>query len=184
MKKVLLVALSLLMVAPAIQAKDKEEEYKVVVAKNERGEYLYEGVINVENVAKEEMFKRAKEWIISNLKTEDNNISFDEANMHIANTASVVLKPGSGFNWNMTHIVVNFKLNLAFKDGRYKFVFDNIVVQAASPGIGLETLSYEQITRNNKPSKYVRKEVNEKLLSLSNQLEEAVKAGGKANDNW
>lgn len=185
MKKCLFLVMFLLISIPVLQAKDKEEDYKVVVDKNENGIYLYEGIVTVEGIDKAEMFKRAKNWIVSNLKTEDNNISFDETNMHIANTANIVLKPGSGFNWNISHMVVNFKLNLMFKDGRYKFVFDNIVVQAASANIGLETLSYEQITRNNKPSKHARKEVNEKLLAISTQLEQAIKTGvEKGKDDW
>jgi hypothetical protein len=186
MKKVLLVVMSLLMITPTMQAKDKEEEYKVVVVKNEaNGSYAYEQVVNVEGVSKEEMFSRAKKWIISNFKTNDNNIQFDETNLTIANTATVVLKVASGFNWALTSGLVNFKLNLQFKDGRYKFVFDNIAVQAAySDGI-VETVNYEQVQRNNKPAKHIRKEINEKLLAIATQMEEVIKTGGgKGKDDW
>jgi hypothetical protein len=184
MKKVLLLALTLMMVTPAIQAKDKEEDYKTVVAKTEDGNYQYEQVVTVEGVNKEEMFKRAKSWIIANLKTEDNNIRFDEADMSISNTATVIMKAASGFNWAITHGLVNFKLNLMFKDGRYKFAFDNIAVQAAYADGIVETLNYEQVQRNNKPAKHICKEVNEKLLQIATQLEKAIKTGSTAKDNW
>ncbi len=186
MNKVLLVVLSLMMASPVVQAKDKDEEYKVVVVKNAAtGDYVFENVVNVEGVTKEEMFTRAKKWIIANFKTSDNNIQFDEANMSITNTATVVLKAASGFNWAITSGLVNFKLNLQFKDGRYKFVFDNIAVQCAySDGI-VETINYDQAQRNNKPAKHIRKEVNEKLLAIEMQLENTIKTGGdKAKDNW
>lgn len=184
MKKVWLVVLSLLVVAPALQAKDKEEEYKVVVVQGENGSYQYEQVVNVEGVSKEEMFKRAKNWIIANMKTEDNNIRFDEADLSITNTATVVIKAASGFNWAITHGLVNFKLNMMFKDGRYKFTFDNIAVQAAYADGIVETLGYDQLQKNNKPAKHIRKEVNEKLMNIATQLEQAIKTGNKAKDNW
>lgn len=185
MKKVLLVVLSLFMATPVIHAKDKEEEYKVVVVKDEpTGSYAYGQVVNVDNVSKEEMFTRAKKWIIANFKTGDNNIQFDEAGMNIANTATVVLKAASGFNWAITSGLVNFKLNLQFKEGRYKFVFDNIAVQCVYADGVVETVNYDHVQKNNKPAKHIRKEVNEKLLSISMQLEEAIKTGGKGKDDW
>lgn len=184
MKKILVAVLCLSIATPTLLAKEKDEEYKVVVIKSESSGYVYENVVNVEGVSKEEMFKRAKTWIIANLKTEDNNINFDEAGMSITNTATLVLKAASGFNWAITHGVVNFKLNIMFKEGRYKFIFDNIVVQAAYADGIVETLNYDQLQRNNKPAKHIRKEVNEKLLAVSSQLEAAIKSGGKANDNW
>lgn len=184
MKKVGLVVLSLLLAAPVLQAKDKEEDYKVVVVQGENGNYQYEQVVNVEGVSKEEMFKRAKSWIIANMKTEDNNIRFDETDLSITNTATVVMKAASGFNWAITHGLVNFKLNLMFKEGRYKIIIDNIAVHAAYADGIVETLGYDQLQRNNKPAKHIRKEVNEKLLSVATQLENAIKNGNKAKDNW
>jgi len=183
MKKILLVILSLLTVSPILNAKD--EDYKVVVVKNETsGNYSYEEVVTVEGVAKEEMFRRAKSWIIANLKTDDNNIQFDENNLNITNTATIVLKAAHGFNWALTHALVNFKLNIQFKDGRYKFVFDNIVVQAAYADGIVETLNYDQVQRNNKPAKHLRQEVNEKLLAIATQLGDVVKNGAAAKDDW
>ncbi|RQO31252.1 hypothetical protein DBR32_04590 [Taibaiella sp. KBW10] len=184
MKKIIL-ALALLAAAPQVQAKGGDSEYKVVVVKNEAtGNVCYEQVTMVEGVAKQEMFNRAKKWIIANLKTNDNNIAFDETASSISNTATVVLKPASGFNWAITSGMINFKLNMQFKEGRYKFAFDNIVVQVAYADGIVETLNYDQIQRNNKPAKHIKKEVNEKLLAIAMQLETAIKQGNTGNDNW
>ncbi len=184
MKKLVLI-LSLLTIQPTIStfAKEKNDATEVVV-KNAAGSYTYEGVVTVENVSKEEMYKRAKQWVLSNLKTEDNNIGFNEENQTIINTASIVLKGGGGFNWAITHAVANFKIKLEFRDGRYKFVFDNIVVQAAYTDGIVETMAYETITRNNKPAKHIKNEVNEKLAALAQSLEATVKGGNSSNDNW
>lgn len=185
MKKILL-AIALLAAAPAVQAKGDDPEYKVVVVKNETtGAMAYEAVTNVEGVSKEEMFKRAKQWIIANLKTNDNNISFDASNLSINNTATLVLKPAGGFNWAITSGLINFKLQVQFKDRRYRILMDNIVVQTAYADGIVETMAYDQIQRNNKPAKHIKQEVNEKLLAVAQQLEAAIKNGNiKSNDNW
>ncbi|WP_129019502.1 DUF4468 domain-containing protein [Edaphocola flava] len=183
MKKILL-AIALLTAAPAVQAKETEPDYKVVVVKNESGAFTYESVVNIEGVTKEEMFNRAKQWIIANLKTNDNNIAFDANSLTINNSATLVLKPAGGFNWAITSGFINFKLNVQFKDGRYKFVFDNIVVQTAYMGI-VATAAYGDLKTNRKPVQYVRQEVNTNLLAIAQQLEAAIKNGSsKTSDNW
>lgn len=184
MKKLALIV-SLLAIMPGTVTFAKEEKAPVeVVAKNANGSYSYENVVNVENVAKEEMFKRAQQWVLSNLKTGDNNIGFNEGNQTINNTATIVLAAGRGLNWAITHAVVNFKIQLEFREGRYKFIFNNIVVQAAYADGIVETMAYETITRNNKPARHIKKEVNEKLSVLASSLAAAVKGGKTANDNW
>lgn len=183
MKKILL-ALALIAAVPAM-GKGDDPDYKIVVVKNEAtGASVYENVVNVEGVSKDEMFTRAKQWIVSNLKTDDNNIAFDAAGATINNTATLVLKPAGGFNWAITSGLINFKLHLQFKDGRYKFLFDNIVVQAAYADGIVETMGYEQILRNNKPAKHIKQEVNVKLEALAQQLEAAIKNGTASKDNW
>src|SRR5262245_11861074 len=99
MKKVLFVALSLMMVSPMVQAKDKEEDVKSVLVKEENSDnYYYEGVVPVEGVTKEEMFKRAKEWVLSNFKTEDANTQFDDKELNIFSSTTVILgKENSAF---------------------------------------------------------------------------------------
>lgn len=183
-KYIALLALSVLNVFGNIATAKDKDDYQVVVVKDESGSYSYQSVVNVDNVSKEEMFKRAKEWVLTNFKTDDNNIKFDESNMEIISTTTAVLKTASGFNWAITHCLCNFKLNIQFKDGKYKFVFNNIAVQAAYADGIVETLNYEQVQRNNAPAKHIRKEVNEKLLSLGNQLENAIKNGSKSKDDW
>ena len=186
MRKILLVfALFTTVPATAVFAKgEKDKDVKEVVVKNATGAYSYEGVVAVENVSKEEMYKRSKQWVLSNLKTGDNNIGFDAEAQSINNTATIVMDPVGGFGWMITQGLFNFKIQLEFRDGRYKFIFDNIVVQSLySTGI-VETLAFEKITKNNKPAKHIKNEVNEKLAALAQSLEAAVKGAKSSNDNW
>ncbi len=167
---------------PAI-SKDKESDYRVVV-KDMGGNYAFDSVITADGLSKELMFQRAKDWIISNFKTEDNNIKYDAGGMSIATTGTIVLKTGSGFNWSITHCLCNFKLNIQFKDGRYRILLDNIIVQAAYADGIVETLNYDQVQKNNAPAKHIRREVNVKLASIADQLAQAVKGGNTKKDDW
>ncbi len=186
MKKHLSVLTLLLAFGFTAIAKEKEE-FKEIVTKDEAtGEYYYEAVVPVEGIAKEEMFKRAKTWVLSNLKTSDNNINADEKDLSIINTASVVLDQTKGWGWAITSGNIDFKLNVLFKDGRYKVRFDNIVINAmyvTGAGTSLQTISYTQYAkqRENKAARKFKQMVNEKMLAVAGGLEQAVRNGDSSS---
>jgi hypothetical protein len=185
MKQIFILTISLLLLNAYSYADKKDADTKVVVIKKEgTEEYTYEDVVKIESVTKAEMFSRAKKYIIANFKTNDNNIQFDESNFSIVNTSTVILEPKTGLTWQITSGFINFKLSLDFKDGRYKFIFSNIVILATYIGGETETSDYSKIQRNNKPSKFMRDQVNEKLFSISSQLEKAIKGEDKKANDW
>jgi hypothetical protein len=184
MKKVLLVALSLLMVAPAIQAKDKEDEVKIVLIKEENSDsYYYEGIVPVEGVSKEEMFKRAKVWVLSNFKTGDVNSRIDETNLTIFNSPTILVRPAKAHNDDY----VNFKLNLFFKDGKYKFRFDNLIIKTnndpyASPTPYKEGKIFKGMWGNYNQNLIAS--INISLFGLAVDLEKTIKGTKTSSDNW
>ena len=184
MRKILFIVMALWFVTPTLMAQDKDT--KEVVKKNETtGEYSYEDVVLVENVTKGVMFERAKKWIISNIVTGDNNIKFDSVTSDIVTSSSIILKTGSGFTFGITSGYINFKLNIQFKDGRYKFVFNGISVHAVFDEGTVKTLAYDQILKDRGSAKFIRKDVNEKLQAISTQLENTIiKVETSTNDNW
>jgi len=183
MTKIWLLFIGIFLAAMPALSKDKEN-YRVVVAPQSGGGYAFDSVVTADGLSKEQMFQRAKDWIISHFKTDDNNINYDAAGSSITTTSTIVLNTGSGFNWSITHCVCNFKLNIQFKNGRYRFVFDNIIVQAAYADGIVETLNYDQVQKNNAPAKHIRREVNEKLAAIAAQLAQAVQDGGAGNNDW
>lgn len=188
MKKILL-ALALMAAAPQIQAKEKDAVLKEVLTLADNGRYQYESVVNIENVAKEEMYKRAKQWVIANLKTVDNNIQFDESEYTIVNNPIVTIKAAGGLTWAITRGAANFKVNLQFRDGRYKILVDNVSIYLEhGPGIPPNTFAYELLMkdRGSKAKTHVMKEVNEQINAIAVGIEQAVKGnpGNAANDNW
>lgn len=183
MKKLFLLALSILLVNPILQAKDKEEkeEVKTVLVKSETSdEYYYEGVVPVDGISKEEMFKRAKNWVLSKFKTGDNNIQFDEQNMVIFNSPTIIIEKFR----NNPGDFLNFKLRLQFKEGKYKFRFDNLIVKSniffndpPKPYNGIKMYP------GGKYNQWVIDQSNKALLSLALDLENIIKGNDKDN-NW
>ncbi|KAA5536707.1 DUF4468 domain-containing protein [Taibaiella lutea] len=183
MKRVLLIATALFFATPNIKAQDKDEEVKTVLVSDDNAtNYYYEGIVPVEGVTKEEMFKRAKQWVLSTFKTEDNSAGFDEKEFIIFNSPTIVLEkfksaPGD---------YVNFKIKLSFKDGKYKFRFDNLMVKSNNFPID-PPVAYNGTKmfpgRGAKYNSSVIEKVNKSLLALSIDLENNIKGGAK-KDDW
>lgn len=173
MKKILLFAAMLLVAAPQMHAKGDEAEVKIVLVKEENSDnYYYEGIVPVEGVSKEEMFKRAKDWVLSNFKTGDNNIQFDEQSLSIYNSPIVKMKRITNH--------LNFKIAIYFKDGKYKFRFDNIIfIMFSQTGVRY-TFPYG----HKYPSKGDNKECNKIIYDIAIGLEDAIKSTGNKKDDW
>ena len=183
MKKILL-ALTLLAVIPNAQAKDKEEIQKVLV-KNDADKYVFEGVVNVDGAAADMMYKRAKEWVIANLKTGDNNIQFDDEKKSIVNSATIVIKQERSGMASFSSTLVNFKLNLQFKDGRYKFVIDNVVAGYSVYNRDIVTpYSDKMVPSWNKYNSYLIEKINNAMADVAAELDGAIKGKAASNDNW
>ena len=88
----------------------------------------------------------------------------------------------------MTTGMANFKLNIQFKDGKYKFRFDNIVILTKGSN-GSEAVSYGELSKSNMRFnkgylRYVEKDSNSKFDNLAVQLEKAIKENNSSNDDW
>lgn len=177
-QKVLLIAMTLFFAAHIVKAQvqDKDAEVKTVIIKEENSDsYYYEDIVPVNNITKEEMFGRAKAWVLSTLKTVDNNVQFDEKEMSIYNSSTVLLKNANEY--------LNFKISILFKDGKYKFRFDNLIVSIPS-SVGLFTKPYGPNMFAKGYSKKKMKECNEILYSLSTNLENTIKGTGTKKSDW
>jgi tRNA(Ser,Leu) C12 N-acetylase TAN1 len=185
MKKILLVAAMLFIAVPNMQAKGNDEEVKIVLIKEESSDnYYYEGVIPVEGVSKEEMFKRAKDWVLSTLKTNDNNIKFDEKEFSIITSSTFVVKETSRGATTLSSAQVNFKLIIQFKEGKYKFHIDNVIVSPSFPTTNPSWNYSPKMYWLKKYNEYLIKEINKSFLNLSSVLEATIKGTGLKKDDW
>ena len=171
-------------------AKKEKEKNPIVITKDETtGKYAYEKVIVVEGLSADEIFKRAKQHVISTFKTVDNNIQFDEENKYITNNANFLIENANGMAgilpWAVVNGFCNFKFNLQIKDGRYKIVIDDLIIKYtfsadAPPNI----ITYDKLSKK-KWDEHIRNDVNGKVASIAASLEAAIKKEGKnASDDW
>lgn len=189
MKKSMLVALALICALPFYVPAKEKEDIKVVLVKEEHSDnYYYEGIVQAEGLTKAEMYGRAKDWILKNLKTTESSTRFDESNYSVISEATILLSPEKSALWMMTTGMVNFKLDIQFKDEKYKFRFDNIVI-ATKGSNGSEAVSYGDLPRSNMRFnkgylRYVQKDSNSKFEQLAASLEKAIKENTGVNDEW
>lgn len=90
-------------------------------------DFKLEEVIQVGTASKEQLFQNAKDWTLRTLMSFDNLYHFDEEhrNKIIAN-ANLTLRRRSTFFCNINEPRLNYKMTIMFKDGRYKYVIDNL----------------------------------------------------------
>ena len=81
--------------------------------------FTFEKVIEIPNVSKVELYNRVKLWVTGNLKTVDNNISFDDQKKENISTSTAM--PLKKNKWQYeADPYINFKITFAFKDGKLK----------------------------------------------------------------
>lgn len=80
--------------------------------------YSFEKIIDVAGVEKKALYDRVKNWIQANLKTNKDNIYFDEESYNSINATVAV--PIKDFSIDVTRQKVEFKITFSFKDNKLK----------------------------------------------------------------
>ncbi len=145
------------------------------------GDNYYEEVVTAPNLKQDEIFKRAKAWILANMKTGDNNITFDEKDFSIVNSAAMKVDQKNFFTYAILDGVMDFKFHVWIKEGKYKLRVDNITYHLLL-GQGAErsskTESYNGL-KDNKYSRHLKGQAEEKLYSLVNVFKKAIETEAK-----
>lgn len=83
-----------------------------------------ESVIEVADVSKAVLYERAKLWMARNLKSSDNQILYDEDGQErIIGTGNLLLSNAG----SSTDRVLNFKISIFIRDGKFKVIGDNMI---------------------------------------------------------
>lgn len=86
-------------------------------------------VRTVEGVPDTVLYERAKEWMLRNMKSADSQVSLDDkAKEKLIGTPDLLLpnKTWNAFSYSGQRML-NFKLSVFVKDGRYRKIIENIV---------------------------------------------------------
>lgn len=147
----------------------------------ESGEIVYSNVIEVSNSKKDDLYIKANEWVVSYFKSAKDAIQYSDMNSGkiIAKGNFDVFFTALGITKNMGY--VSFTIELAFKDGKYRYVIKDIWhhdatvsdVRAKKPEGGL----------TNKAWASVKEQTKMNITSLVADVQKAMIAVGD-NDNW
>ncbi|RYE10306.1 MAG: DUF4468 domain-containing protein [Sphingobacteriales bacterium] len=169
-----------------VQAKgDKNNNY--LLSLNEKtGKYAFDSVYIFDSttITQEQAYNSLKNYVVSNLKTSDNNIMADDKNhSEILNTGNLLLKPIKGAGWSIPNALINFKVHVYVKAGRYKVIIDNVAYvaenMAPEPNVG----NYDQL-RDNVVARKFKGAVNDALNDFVSGLQQSVGTPGADSEKW
>lgn len=152
----------------------------------EDGRLSYEKVVEINGAGKDQLYARMKAWVKSNVKTEDNNIEFDDAGKElIVTTPTLALR-----DLKMKHVTnqkVNFKLKLQFKEGRMRIVtssfqYFGIDINQNIHTEPLEDLSFKRIMPN--PLKQIGPIFDETFSAFIAGIEKAAQQPETKDKDW
>lgn len=154
--------------------------------------YSYQGVIKVDSASKQQLYQKTRQWILENLKSGDNIVALDDKEFNSLNASGTILLDKQYFGPfganSYADAKLNFKATFQFKDGRFKYSFDNFSYSAdlnSQTGF-VRTVSavLENLNIEAKIKKAVFADVDSKMKNLILLLSKSVsvESGSKSND--
>ena len=156
-------------------SQNKEPTYPVV-----NGKACFEGVVAVDSVKTEELYKRCKIWFAKTYKSAQNVLQMDSRDEIIGRGA----EPFYVFSVATTaQVYVNYALSVKFKDGKYKYSLTDFVV---STGFPIEDFIRDSETfKENGKAKRLNMDYRKEMLRFSSSLLASLEKGMKtATDEW
>ncbi len=162
-----------------------------VVWEEESQSARMDGIIQVEDVSMQELYERSKVWMTNNI-TSSNKLSEHEQDSvkQLTGHGNVILSGGGPIK-NKT---LDFNITLYFKDGRLKYVINQLVLMDYGGAIGSTDGSptyqemdplYEKQFKKGQGKKGIQLLIDEKLSSLINSLTNAVNKQSKSEtEGW
>lgn len=161
------------------------------------GKVTYTDVIQLEDMTKDEIYKKAKMWVVSTLKSGDNMVELDGSNSdQIVATGNIQLvldseKDKTKYILILNEGFLNFKFMIFCKDGRMKYEITNfdLTFTRASPSVPTINTGLEKIVVNdfggNKTEKfeeYSKAAVDANIKILIAEFINSMKA--EEEDDW
>ncbi len=165
-----------------------------LVLENEK--YLFEKVDSVPALSKKEIYEKARSWTVRNLKSSDSNIELnDPTYSQLTSTGNLTLEEVQlALTCVLTNHNLNFKFTILFKDGRYKVIFDNMMLSnttvcyqsdGSPPSKNYHEYPLEKLGMSKKKKAKVLLDIEGKLLQLCHDLNQSMSgASSKKDDDW
>lgn len=130
--------------------------------KDESGKVVYTSIVELDGLTKQEIYEKAKFWVMSNLKSGDNMTQLDEENFdQIIGTGNLILQVDNNDKkikkMYLKEGFLNFKFIVLIKDGKLKcetrnfnLSFSRIIPQYPEITTGLDNISDAPLFTNKK----------------------------------
>lgn len=162
----------------------------------ETGKVVYTDVIELKDLNKEAVYEKAKLWVVSTLKSDDNMVELDaEGRSRIIGTGNILIDSlqvrHNDNNLNFPSASLNFKFSVFCKDGKVKYVVENFLLGYLDPGInsyresGLESILLPRQVREKHAEKWAsitEAYLDRKISEVINSFDRAMKA--EKNNDW
>lgn len=156
----------------------------------ETGNYIYQKVIKADSLSKQKLYNNAKLWVLKKLKIGGCMVQLDEKDFNtISGVGTVTLdKYGAGFGGaSVANGLVTFTFTLQFKEGRYKYTFENFTFSGdKSQGDiykGRVVASLEELTLGDAEDQ-IRLDTNRKIKALISSLSTAMHDKTTVAEDW
>ena len=135
--------------------------------------FVLDTVLNFTNTSKEDLYKRAKNWVVSTIRTSDKTVIFDDKDFNeIRTDATLALPVYQG-------ATVNFKISIFFKENRCKIVYESFMYHYVGLS-GIEDSAFEKLKGMYKGTLY--KDFDKQFEPLRDSLFKALSTAN--NSNW
>jgi Domain of unknown function (DUF4468) with TBP-like fold len=143
------------------------------------GTYNYEGVMEVPNTTKKEIYSRVKQWIPQNLKTSGTDIFFDdEHNDRITFLTALLLKDV------ITNQSVEFKVSISFKDNKFKLEAHSFIFRGIETGTIWRKEFHNLRPLSKRKMQLIYDDFDFKFVAMIKSICAAAMNSAPAADNW
>lgn len=141
----------------------------------------YEKIVAIPDVAKKDLYERAKVWVVSNVKSVDVNTLYDDKNQELIVTTPSLAIPNLKYR-HFTDQALTYKLQLAFKDGKVKVNASGLTYFGISNSqkvynMPVETLEMKGFVPS--PYKQIQEHFDAAFLGFVKNLEAALTSASK-----
>ena len=155
----------------SIAQKKKDNEKCPIPRDNSSNKFAYDGIVKVDSATKEELYKKAKQWVMNTLKPTDNITSFDDHNFEkIISTGNLTLE--KRVPWcAIDNSNLNFIMTIHITNGEFSFRIENMVHTCEETCKNNNTVtphssSLEEIAFGNRLNNKIYEEVNHKIQNI------------------
>lgn len=182
LKMSLIATVGLILLSLACQGQDETALGGVLPIKE--GKVIYEGVETVDGVSKEELYRRAKSWLVNAYRSAKDVIQLDDKE-----NFTIIGKGNLPTYWQVTfyasqQVSLLHTITLQFKDGRYRYEITDLImdyyvapsayVSGGPQKLPLESMGGKGAQKGGNTKKYYA-QVNERILATVEDMKTTLR---------